>query len=431
MSGSSNAHARLSPSSSKCWTECTAQPKYMKSVEHLLPVEEESIYATEGTQAHDYAEEILLGLADLESIPEEFRKPVGVYVDHCNSFAAGAVTTLVESKVPLFYSLEENGTCDFIAVHKLSDGRHKWIIRDYKHGMGVPVEATENTQLAIYAMSFLNAAFKGTLAGLPTPSQLDPVDIGIVQPRYRGGEPIKTWETRVDALTEFCKPIKDAAVGIQGGDEGDFAPSEDACRWCRAKAICEARRQWIAAPLMDELPGLDDAEESLAAIPTLSAKEKKLPVDDRLALIGEGLFIDEHGHDRLVKLWNNRKAITAWLDDIEEYLTSLAHQGRPVAGTKLVQGRQGNRSWADEEAADKLLKGKLKQEERYNFRLISPTQAAEVLNLENTSKKFQNLFDKLVTRSDGRPVLAAESDKREAISPAVDDLPTYDEVDDL
>jgi hypothetical protein len=256
--------------------------------------------------------------------------------------------------------------------------------------------------------------------------------VGIVQPRYRGDEPIKVWETRVDELTEFCKPIKDAALGIQNGDEGNFEPSEDACRWCRAKAICEARRQWIAAPLLSELPDLIDAEESLISIPDLTSKEKKLPVEERLdlRLAGASTRCTEDT-DRLVKLWNNRKAITAWLDDIEEYLTSLAHQGHPVAGTKLVQGRQGNRAWADEEAADKLLRGKLKQDERYNFKLISPAQAAEVLNLENQSKKFQNLFDKLVSRSDGRPVLAPESDKREAISPAVDDLPTYDEVDDL
>lgn len=424
MSGSANTHARLAPSSSKCWTNCTAQPGYVASVAHLLPEEVDSPYAAEGTQAHDYAEEILLGLTDIEGIPEAFRKPVGFYVDHCNAVAANAVTRIVEAVVPLFYSPEETGTCDFIAVVPMSDGRHRWIVRDYKHGVGVPVDAVENTQLAIYAMSFLNEAFAGRIGGVPKPTLLDPVDIGIVQPRYHGDDPIKVWETRVDELTEFTREIHNIAAGIRNGDEGVFEPGDEVCRWCKAKAICPARQQWIAAPLLADLP---DAQDELAAIPTLAAKEKKLPVEERLSIMGE----DTTNTDRLVAVWNNRKAISNWLDDIEEFLTSLAHQGRPVAGTKLVQGRAGNRAWADEEAADKLLKRLLKQEERYNFKLISPTQAAEAINLENKSKKFQNLFDKLVKRSDGRPVLAPESDKREAIAPAIDDLPDFDPVDDL
>jgi hypothetical protein len=386
-------------------------------VQHLLPEEVDSPYAAEGTQAHDYAEEILLGLADLDGIPEEFRHPVGFYVDHCNEISEGAITRIVEAQVPLFYSPEEYGTCDFIAALP-----NHWIIRDYKHGMGVPVEATENTQLAIYAMSFLNGAFKGTIAGVPKPELTDIVDLGIVQPRYRGEEPIKTWQLTVEELTHFCEPIKDAAAGIRNGDEGEFAPGDEVCRWCRAKAICPARREWIAAPLLADLP---DAEGELAALPTLDRKENKLPVEERLAIRGE----DTADTERLVAVWNNRKAITGWLNDIEEYLTLLAHQGRPAAGTKLVIGRGGNRTWADEEAADKLLKGKLKQLERYNLKLISPTQAAEVLNLENQSSRFKNLFDKLVTRSEGKPVLAPESDKREAVAAAVDSLP--DEVDDL
>jgi hypothetical protein len=422
MSGSANTHARLAPSASKCWTNCTAQPGYLASVQHLLPEEQDSPYAAEGTKAHDYAEELLLGLTDLDGIPEEFRKPVGFYVDHCTALAEGAITQIVEAQVPLFYSPDETGTCDFIAVQANLDGTTRWIIRDYKHGMGVPVDAVENTQLAIYAFSFINQAFKSKIAGVPKPQITDTVDIGIVQPRYHGDDPIKTWQLTVEELVTFCEPIRDAAAGIRNGDEGEFKPGDEVCRWCRAKAICPARREWMVAPLLDELPA---AEETLATLPTLDRKEAKLPVEERLAIRGEHTADTE----RLVAVWNNRKAITAWLDDIDEYLTQLAHQGRPAAGTKLVIGRGGNRTWADEEAADKLLKGKLKQLERYNFKLISPAQAAEILNLENQSSRFKNLFDKLVTRSEGKPVLAHESDKREAVAAAVDSLP--DEVDDL
>lgn len=423
MSGSHNTHARLAPSASKCWTNCTAQPAYVASVAHLLPPEEDSPYAAEGTQAHDYAEEVLLGLSDIEGIPKEFRVPVGFYVDHCREVSAGALTQLVEVSVPLFYSEEDNGTCDFIAVVPQPDGSTTWVVRDYKHGAGVPVEAEQNTQLAIYAFSFLQQAFKGKIAGVPKPNpETDMVDVGIVQPRYHGDDPIKVWQVALLDLIQFCEEIKTTAAGIQNGDPGDFAPGDEVCRWCRAKTICDARRKWVTEPLLAGLPdgsSIEETEALLAETPELDKNEKKFPVVQRLDARGE----DTDDKARLVAIWNNRKAITAWLDDIGEYLTQLALDGTPAPGTKLVMGRMGNRAWDDEEVADKLLSRKIKANERYTRRLINPTRAAEILNIETQSTKFKNKFDSLISRSEGKPTLAPASDKRESIGSPADSLP--------
>ena len=132
-------------------------------------------------------------------------------------------------------------------------------------------------------------------------------------------------------------------------------------------------------------------------------------------------------------LWSNRKNITAILADVEAYLESLAEQGRPAPGTKLVMGREGNRKWADEEAAENFLArtAKLKQDERFKFVLISPTQAEEILSDKLTDRQQKRLKE-LITRNPGTPSLAPADDKRPAIAApcdAFDDLTEEPELD--
>ena len=93
-----------------------------------------------------------------------------------------------------------------------------------------------------------------------------------------------------------------------------------------------------------------------------------------------------------------------------------------VPGFKLVEGRKGNRSWADEKAAEGVLKSlKLTRDQMYDFKLISPTTAEKVL------KNFPSKWDKvngLVRRSNGKPSVAPATDKRPemVVSNAADEL---------
>ena len=99
----------------------------------------------------------------------------------------------------------------------------------------------------------------------------------------------------------------------------------------------------------------------------------------------------------------------------------------------MTLGREGNRDWKDEEAADKLIAQKLKGDERYKKTLISPTQAAEKLDIKKQSTRFQNLFEALITRSPAKKVMALASDKRPAVEAdvsAFDDLDAAD-IDDV
>jgi hypothetical protein len=359
----------------------------------LLLREGDTRWADEGSTAHDYCEAVLNGKLNLHLVPEDFRPHVAFYVDHCLPFAAQASFTLVEEKVPLFYSPEDTGTVDFAAV-----SLNRIVIRDLKYGAGVMVDASHNEQLAIYALSLINSLEADGLIHFDPDTE---VDIGIVQPRYRGEDPIRTWVVTLQELRDFLAPVQAAADLILSGGPTVFAPSEDACRWCKAKGFCEARREWSLAPL--------DAE-TLATVPTLTKAEAKLPAADRVALRIPG-DVD------LVALWANRSNITKLLDDVEEFLRATL-----PPGVKLVQGREGNRAWADEAAAEKLLSSKLKLDERTTRKLISPTQAQELLQNFLDNEKFAAKFNALVVRPEGKPTLALEDDKRPALSNSFADL---------
>jgi hypothetical protein len=88
--------------------------------------------------------------------------------------------------------------------------------------------------------------------------------------------------------------------------------------------------------------------------------------------------------------------------------------GTSVDGFKLVQGRRGSRKWADPAAAEALLKSfRLRQEEMYDFSLISPTTAEKVL--KSSPKRWVKACG-LITQSEGKMSVAPASDPRPAMA---------------
>lgn len=444
VSGSSNSHARLSPSSSKQWTHCTASIAFAEANKHRIPKDSSSAFSNEGTIAHEHAANVLLNNITIDKVPEDFRPYVAAYVDHCLATVPDGISYQTEVVANLFYQPESTGTCDFAVVTD-----DLVVIRDLKYGAGVLVSAHENTQLAVYALSLIRM-----MEDLYNFQPNTVIDIGIFQPRHREAQDAEPWLTTLAELESFCKAIEYAAIQAHTGlervqaklpcgqrniaaaevleaspmvkfhaEDGD----EGSCRWCKAKAICEIR---LAAAVKGM--GLPDlrGEALLALLPDLSKEELKAPVDERITLAAcevmppgdTGLMISD---DYLVKIHERSKAIRRFLDDIEEHLEARALAGSPATGTKLVEGRMGNRAWANEDAADTFLKGqKLKEDERYNFKLKSPTEIEKVLAAKlKASTRTANRFAELVSRSPAKPVLALASDKRAAIAAAVDLLP--------
>lgn len=385
------AHHILSPSSSAQWINCTASIAFIEANADRIVPDTGSVYSEEGHVAHDLVNKVLLDPRDgslWEGVSEEMSEAVGLYVDHCLGLGAGV--RLVETAVPLFHAPDGEGTVDFAL---LSPGRVD--IRDLKYGVGVFVDIENNTQLAIYAMSLIDYL---DAMGLAEFKNSDAVSMGIVQPRYRGEEKIRVWETTVGALREFCRHILEAAALIQSGAEGVFSPSEKACRWCDAKAICPARHEVLRV-----LDGMEPTAVSACVVEDLDA-----PVMN---------------DDAVLRLVANADAIRSILNDAEQYAYDRALAGNPVEGTKLVLGKGGNRVWADDGAAEKLLKlAKVPTADRYKKSLISPAQAEKILKDFMANPKFKAKFDSAITRGEGRKVLALADDPRPAVLSLINEV---------
>ena len=458
-SGSHNTHARLAPSASHQWTQCTGSIAMLEANKHRVPKDDSSIYSNEGTEAHDHAANILLGKVIIGDIPEKFQEHVGAYVDHCRSVGAGGMVE-IEVKVPLFYQSGSTGTCDFVSIVEMPDGTYRVVIRDLKYGAGVLVYSFENEQLAIYALSWIREMVDAGLWSFPPDTV---IDIAVFQPRHREGADQKPWVLSLAELEVFCTDIDYAAIQaseglrrvqaklpcgsrdiaiaeiLEAAPGVRFEPSDGdggACRWCKAKGFCEARLNAAVSDI--ELPQLE-MKELLAGMPDVTKEEKKLePIERAESLMSRaatatgqldfaaGVLTDDY----LVRWFASTPARQAFDASVKEYLEARATAGEKIPGLKLVLGREGNRAWTDEEAADKLLaqSGKLKQEERYKMSLISPTQAETILKQKiESSTRFKNCFTALVERSPARPVLALEEDKRPAISSPVNDMPVDDD----
>lgn len=425
-SGSHNTHARLSPSAAKSWSNCTASISYIEANAHRIPKDDSSEYSREGTEAHDHASEVLLGVKTIDDVPENFRPYVAAYVDHCLALIPDGVAPQVEASIPLWYQPDQNGTVDFAVV---TDERV--IIRDLKYGAGVLVSAHENPQLAIYAYSLVKS-----LEDIYDFTPETTVDIGIFQPRHREATTAEPWIISLKDLAEFCREIEYAVIQVQTGRGLKFAPSEGddgACRWCKAKGFCEARHAAISEALVVPDSGLT-REQMVTAMPDLTKDEKKLPPLDRVVARLEkmGVPADAITEQYLVGVFASGGAIKSLISDVEEYLETRALQGQIPEGTKLVMGRPGNRAWANEAAAETFLKNQgLKQEERYDWKIISPTAAEKVLGERLKVTRTAGRFKELVSRSEPKKTLALASDKREACLPDIAAMPDMDAIDNF
>ena len=471
LTGSSNTHARLSPSDSKRWVNCTASIAFQEANAHRV-VDSSSREADEGTEAHEWAAKTLMEEITISQIPEPFREPVEDYVLGCRDLTTGVRASLkaciedaelgfdppdevffVEEQIPLFYQPEETGTADWVSLKAVNGHVVKLYGRDYKHGAGVLVTTAENTQLAIYVYSAICS-----LQGAYNFCEDTMIDLAVVQPRHRESEYEKSWVISLGDLRSFCEAITESARVAREAAElvrahyenltpedvscdevstilhcanspAIFTPSEGdsgACRWCKCKAFCDVRLKANTEGM--ELPDRDGAA-MLSAMPELDKMESKLPADERISVIANSF-----GHTMddayLVNLVARKKGITSFLNDAEEYLEARLLRGDDIDGVKLVDGREGNRDWASVEAADTFLRGQgLKQEERYKFTLQSPAVAEKLLKdkLKKTPRT-KSRFEELIVRSPAKKKLAISSDSRESVSPLLSAMPDEFEV---
>ena len=430
ITGSSNTHARLSPSSSKQWTQCTASVAYIEANDHLVPADTSSVFSQEGTVAHEYAAEVLLKTRAIEDVPNPFRPYVKAYVDYCLALVPEGVDYQVEVSVELFYQQGERGTCDFSVV--TDDEIH---IADLKYGAGVLVEAQQNTQLAIYGLSLIRM-----LESIYDFTPETRVSLHVFQPRHHEAENATPWTLSLGELTEFGAEIERQAgfaraavdavrdekmargVDVQPSEilsisppEVEFAPGDDTCKFCKAKAFCGVRHAHNTGGQTD----------MLAIMPDMTAEvlDMEVVTDELVAKDGETLKLEF-----LAAALKNRKKIEKWLGDVEDYLNRLDHDTITRIGLKYVKGRDGNRVWISEDSAETFAKGQgLKQDERCTIKLKTPAQIEAALKEKLKNARTKNRFEALVTRSEGRPVLVPAEDKRPALPAPGEIMPNMED----
>jgi len=312
------------------------------------------------------------------------------------------------------------GTADIVVIAEFADGTARMAVEDLKYGQGVRVFAKDNPQLKTYglaAFDFYTMVYDIKL-----------IDVAIHQPRLNHYDE----DTLTAAELQSFAPVIHAAVQKaqqqleqfeinRDAKKLDLVPGEKQCKFCNAKAKCPA---FVGAALKKVVDDFDDLDEIKGDVIKKRVADKVEALDDGTISLEELAAINEAADmiDDLLKAVRGR---------IEAELLQSANdpEVQAVLRHKIVQGKKGNRAWKVLSAAEDLMKSmRLKQDQMYNMKLISPAQAETLL--KNNQRRWSKLAD-LITQPPGQPSVAPISDKRPAlvIKPVSEDFVDLDDTD--
>ena len=367
-------HAYLSASASHRWLACPPSAK-------LCAQEEDrgSPYAQQGTDAHElcqYLVEKALGYrvreptedltwydAEMQEAAEGYCSFVMEQVAEARKFCRDPLVC-VEQTLDFSKWVEHGfGTGDCVIV--ADDLLH---IIDFKYGVGVLVEATDNSQLKCYALGALDTF--GDLYDIRR------IRLSIYQPRR---ENVDTFELTTEELLLWADEILAPTAKLAYEGDGDFHAGVH-CQFCKVKATCRERANY----------SMELAKYEFAAAPLLDT-------------------------DEIAAILPQIDALVSWAEDIKSFALQQALSGVRYEGFKVVEGRS-NRKYSDESAVAAVV-----QEAGYDLyekKLLGITGMQRQLG----KKKFEELLSGLVIKPQGKPVLVPESDKRPEMNTAANDF---------
>ncbi len=355
--------------------------------EVTAPVIAESFKSATG-QAHDNAITGVLKLVGTKRTADghefEFTDEHADLVRWCRDKVLATLAELDDIDVELYVEIKVSlasidaamfGTSDVVIV---SPKHQTIIVLDNKFGAGVRVYACDNPQLILYAIGALD------MFGLL--GSFNRVVFGVLQPRLEhhdvaelSTEDVAHWR---DKLFRGAQATHKPNPPLHAGEW---------CKFCPAQATCPALQ-----------------EHALAVARDIFSDHGAPPTVDLQAWPGEGL-----------------SKILAQADMIEDYLNAVKAEayrrlrdGLDVPGLKLVQGRKV-RSWRDQAEIEKWTGG--------SKLFHSEPELLSVAQTEKVCKREGIPFPQAYVREDyGQPVLALETDKRQAISSGITALPSED-----
>jgi hypothetical protein len=374
-----------------------------------------SVYADEGTAAHELCSwmlaeertkedaEALIGVMAITvngkdwSVTEEM-------VEHCSYYAklvreyAGKYPILVEQRLSFGKTIDvpdQFGTSDAVILKD-----DEIVVIDFKYGMGVKVEAVDNEQAQLYALGvleeydYLNSGWKF-------------VTMVICQPRVNH---VAEWVISVEQLREFGENARLCAVEALWHENPKLNPGEKQCRFCKAKATCPALRDEVLEVVTGAAASdFDDLDANNVRTSDLDANNV------RTSDPGAN-NVRTSNAERLAVAMSKVGLVEDWCKAIRAETERRLFAGEDVPGFKLVEGRQGNRNWSNEEAVEAMFQHwRYRKDEMYDFALISPTTAEKLLKAN--PGRWEKLQE-LIHRAPGKPSVAPVTDRRPALSVA-------------
>ena len=375
-------HAILSPSSAKRWIHCTPSALLAEAAGSKT-----SVYAEEGTLAHEIAEHALTqylnGTYDPiidEALPikdEHLKNPLfsidmANYIrDYCDYVIGenyemqkedGLSKMFLERKVDITdYAPDSFGSVDVMlesdkAIH----------IIDLKYGAGVKVTADHNEQMMLYALGALKAASSKDITN---------IRMTIAQVRL---DHYDTFEMSKGELLDWAeKVLKPAAKAAIQGEGKQVIGSW--CGFCPVKAQCRAQRDAILADF----------------------EEKPEPL----------LLSDEEIVDLIGKI----DTYKSWIESVNKYVYDRAIQGYKWEGYKLIAGRT-SRVIKDEAKIRQALLNEYLEDEVLNIKLKGIGDLEKLVG----KKVFSARFGDAIESRPGAPKLVPESAKGVEYSPLCD-----------
>jgi hypothetical protein len=291
-------HSPLGASSAERWMACPGSVTLISALKSSPDyVEDDPDYRRDGTQAHALAahcleKDIDAWQRDEEQFPELTADMLGAvqeYLDYVRSIE-GAREVEVRVHLPEFHP-QFFGTLDCVVFG--ADGTLHII--DYKHGVGVVVDADHNPQLEYYGYG------KFGPAGLGRWRDETPVKLTIVQPRaFHPDGIIRTWETTVGEIRRWAEEeLRPAMEATSGAEYLDMGPH---CRFCPAKLVCPAFDGLARRALAGVRVSYDEAQQLKMLI---KAVEEKAYAD-----LISGKTPEEVGA-KLV----NKRSVRVWKED--------------------------------------------------------------------------------------------------------------------
>ncbi len=380
-------HAILSPSAAHRWLNCPAAPR----LEETVP-DTGSVFALEGTLAHALA---------AKKLKEANRVPAAREDEEIQRILAGSglrVTGEMEEATDLYRDIvmerlaaAREGTPDARLMVEATLDLSNWIpdgfgtgdavivadnsieVLDFKYGKGVKVDAEKNPQMMIYALGARDL----TLIDYDS-APTNVMRMTIVQPRIGN---VSTWEITVGELLEWGRKTLAPAASLAFSGAGRQVPG-DWCRFCRVRATCRALAARCVAASGPDPRLMGPADLAASVLP-------QLPV------------------------------IEEWVKSVKEYTLAQALDGVAYPGYKLVKGR-GVRKITDQENAAKSLTGA-------GFSETDIYRAMELRTLTDLEKlvgkkRFSDLCGPYMEKTEGKPVLVTDEDKRPALNSAENDF---------